>query len=84
MLALLAAARAVHFAATATVMGAVLFQYLVAELAFRCGGRQRARPGVRVYKAGLAIIHRIGLALHGPFGRGLAAGTGGEARRGVA
>jgi len=62
MLALLAAARAVHFAATATVMGAVLFQYLVAEPAFRVAAIEGS-PGVRVYKAGLAIILWIGLAL---------------------
>jgi putative copper resistance protein D len=62
MLDLLAVARAVHFASTAMVMGAALFQYLVAEPAFRTaatGGSASARA----YRARLATILWIGFAL---------------------
>ena len=62
MIALLAAARAVHFASTAMVMGVALFQHLVAEPAFRTaaiGGSASARA----YRARLATILRIGFAL---------------------
>ena len=62
MIALLAAARAVHFASTAVVMGAALFQYLVAEPAFRTaaiGGSASAQA----YRATLATILWIGFAL---------------------
>jgi copper resistance protein D len=62
MIALLVAARAVHFAAMAMVMGAALFQYLVAEPAFRTaaiGGSSSARA----YRATLAGILGIGFAL---------------------
>jgi putative copper resistance protein D len=62
MIALLVAARAVHFAAMATVMGAALFRYLVAEPAFRAaatGGSASARA----YRARLATILWIGFAL---------------------
>jgi copper resistance protein D len=62
MIALLAAARAIHFAATATVMGALLFQYLIAEPAFRATSIAGS-PGVQAHRAGLAIILWIGLAL---------------------
>jgi putative copper resistance protein D len=62
MIALLAAARAVHFASMAMVMGAALFQYLVAEPAFRTaaiGGSASART----YRATLATILWSGFAL---------------------
>jgi putative copper resistance protein D len=62
MLALLVAARAVHFAATAMVMGAALFQYLVAEPAFRTAAIASS-PAVRAYRVWLAAILWIGLAL---------------------
>jgi putative copper resistance protein D len=62
MLALLAAARAVHFAATAMVMGAALFQWLVAEPAFRTTAIGGA-ASTRAYRAGLATILWIGLGL---------------------
>jgi copper resistance protein D len=62
MIALLAAARAVHFASTAMVTGAALFQYFVAEPAFRTaaiGGSASARA----YRGGLAAILWIGFVL---------------------
>jgi putative copper resistance protein D len=62
MIALLAAARAVHFASTAMVTGAALFQYFVAEPAFRTaaiGGSASARA----YRARLATILWTGFAL---------------------
>ena len=62
MITLLVAARAVHFAAMATVTGAALFQYVVAEPAFRAaatGGSASARA----HRARLATILWIGLAL---------------------
>jgi copper resistance protein D len=67
MIALLEAARAVHFASTAMVTGAALFQYLVAEPAFRTaaiGGSASARA----YRARLATILWIGFALAVPSG----------------
>jgi copper resistance protein D len=62
MIALLAAARAVHFASTAMVMGAAFFQYLVAEPAFRTAAIGGS-AGARAYRATLATILWIGFAL---------------------
>ncbi len=62
MIALLAAARAVHFASTAMVMGTVLFQYLIAEPAFRTAAIGGS-TGARAYRSRLAPILWIGLAL---------------------
>jgi len=62
MIALLAAARTVHFASTAMVTGAALFQYLVAAPAFRTaaiGGSSSARA----YRVRLATVLWIGFAL---------------------
>jgi copper resistance protein D len=62
MIALLVAARAVHFAAMATVMGAALFRYLVAEPAFRAAATGGS-ASVRAYRARLATILWIGFTL---------------------
>ena len=59
---LLAAGRAVHFAATAMVMGTALFQCLVAEPAFRTAAVGDA-AGLRAYRVWLATIVWIGLAV---------------------
>jgi putative copper resistance protein D len=61
MIDLLIAARAVHFASTATVTGVALFQYLIAEPAFRKGGADSAR--VREHREKLRGILLIALAL---------------------
>ena len=62
MIALLVAARAVHFASMAMVMGAALFQCLVAEPAFRTAAIGGS-ASVRAYRARLATILWIGFAL---------------------
>jgi putative copper resistance protein D len=58
---LLIVARGVHFAATATVTGVALFQYLIAEPAFRTGRPDPA--GVKAYLERLRVILLIALAL---------------------
>jgi putative copper resistance protein D len=62
MLVPLAAARAIHFAATAMVMGVALFQCLAAEPAFRTAAIGSSMA-VRAYRVRLAGILWIGLVL---------------------
>lgn len=60
MIDLLVAARGVHFASTATVMGVALFQYFTAGPAFRTGGAALAT--VQAYRESLRAILWIALA----------------------
>jgi putative copper resistance protein D len=61
MIGLLAAARSIHFASSATVTGAALFQCLIAQPAFRTAGAEPAQ--MQAYREKLRAILLIGLAL---------------------
>jgi putative copper resistance protein D len=61
MVDLLVAVRGVHFASTATVTGVAVFQYLIAEPAFRNGGADSTRG--QAYREKLRAVQLIALAL---------------------